>query len=106
MSEEVQTRKYHPANQKAEVALCGALLINPDHCVDMPAGLVKGAFYVPTHGEVFDAIMTVWKSGTDVNDITVGQELDKRGIRGEVEKEGRTGQAKIPAHRKNRVQPY
>ena len=68
-----------PANPKAEIALVGALLIDPDRCIDVPSKLRGKQFYIPLAGAIFDAIMHVWESSHNVNDLTVITQLKAAG---------------------------
>lgn len=69
-----------PMNIEAEQATLGAMLLNHEIAVEMLAELQVDDFPSAQHRAIFDAIRTVAEAGTEVDVITVGEEMRKRGV--------------------------
>jgi replicative DNA helicase len=69
-----------PFNQEAEQALVGDMLVGFTDCIEhVSERLCSSDFYVPAHGNVFDAIVRLHRQGARVDAVTVADELHRRG---------------------------
>jgi hypothetical protein len=64
-----------PANDAAEAALLGAMLVYPSAIRSALPVVTSSSFFRPSHGHVFSAIAAVYGRGEPVDHVTVATEL-------------------------------
>lgn len=69
-----------PHDLAAEQATLGAMLLNAEAVKTVSDLVGKEHFYKPSHGDVFDCIMHLTRSGEPVDCLTVADELRKRSL--------------------------
>lgn len=67
-----------PANEAAERAILGVLMLEPDAIYAVSELLSVEDFYLPSHRTVFGTIFRLAESGTPIDSITVSAELRRR----------------------------
>ncbi len=74
-----------PYNLEAEESLLGAMLLSKDAIVAAAElGLSSDDFYKPVHGHIFDAIVSLYGAGEPADPVTVGEELRRAGLLGDI----------------------
>jgi replicative DNA helicase len=74
-----------PYNLEAEESLIGAMLLSKDAIVAASElGVSSVDFYKPVHGHIFDAITSLYSAGEPADPVTVGEELRRAGLLGDV----------------------
>jgi replicative DNA helicase len=73
------TRFTPPYDINAEAALIGALLINSDKYLDLPADLTRHSFYVQQHASIFSAISVVWNAHRNADVVSVANQMELDG---------------------------
>src|SRR3954452_16573322 len=70
-----------PHNLQAEESLLGAMLLSRD-AMAAAAEVRVGAddFYKPTHGHIFEAVMSLYERGEPADAVTVAEELRRDGL--------------------------
>ncbi|MBQ8160872.1 MAG: replicative DNA helicase [Clostridia bacterium] len=68
-----------PQSLEAERSVLGAMLQDSNAVLQAVEALSKEDFYQPAHGEIFDAMRTLFQAHTSIDLITVNQELTNRG---------------------------
>lgn len=68
-----------PANLEAEMALLGALLVNPEYLPIAAGSLDYADFYAAIHASIFRAIALLYFRDEKVDKISVSEELRKQG---------------------------
>jgi replicative DNA helicase len=66
-----------PNNKKAEEALIGSILINPD--IEAELSIIPEDFYIIRHQWIWEAFQQLKKEGVEIDYLTTINELDKRG---------------------------
>jgi replicative DNA helicase len=74
-----QTPFIPPQNIEAEKAVVGGILIEERSIHDLPADLKPDAFYIPTHGHVFEAMLALWQREAPIDSISVLDETKRSG---------------------------
>lgn len=82
--EELEIARQMPHNEDAEKAVLGAMIFDRDTIGSCQEILKKEFFYRSDYGEIFEAIVEVYKSGSDVNIITVQEQLKGKNLAPEV----------------------
>ncbi|MBW3610702.1 MAG: replicative DNA helicase [Actinobacteria bacterium] len=74
-----------PYNLEAEESLLGAMLLSKDAIVAASElGVSSEDFYKPVHGHIFDAILSLYGAGEPADPVTVGEELRRAGLLGDI----------------------
>ena len=73
-----------PQDMAAEQSVLGAMLMSPDAIATVVEILEARDFYRPSHGQIFDAIVSLSTRGEPSDAITVAAELEKRGQLGRI----------------------
>jgi replicative DNA helicase len=74
-----------PYNLEAEESLLGAMLLSKDAIVAASElGVTACDFYKPVHGHIFDAITSLYSAGEPADPVTVGEELRRAGLLGDI----------------------
>ncbi len=74
-----------PYNLEAEESLLGAMLLSKDAIVAASElGVSSEDFYKPVHGHIFDAITSLYGAGEPADPVTVGEELRRAGLLGDI----------------------
>src|SRR5690349_24870144 len=68
-----------PHSVKAQEAVLGSILINPDAILEIASFLQSSDFFIVKNAWVFDAIMAVSERGEALDTLTVTEELRSRG---------------------------
>jgi len=68
-----------PYDINAEAALIGALLINSNKYLDLPADLTADTFYVQQHAAIFRAFVTVWNKHKSADVVSVAGQMEVDG---------------------------
>ena len=76
---EGQTGRVPPHDIEAEKSVLGAMLLDKEAIYVAIQNLRGEDFYVPGNGEIFNAILSLFNSSTPVDQITLTDELNKRG---------------------------
>lgn len=71
------TVKVPPQDEQAEIAVLGSILIDRDSIVNVVDFLRPEQFYVPAHGIIFGAMMTLFERHEPVDLVTLTTELKK-----------------------------
>ena len=74
---DVKRQRVPPHNLQAEAALLGAMMLSVDAVADVEGLVQSGHFYRPSHGGVFDAILSVSREGGNADAIVVLERLDQ-----------------------------
>lgn len=69
-----------PNSAESERAVLGAILVNNSVAPEAVERLRSDDFYVPSHRHVFDAIVSLLRSGSEINHVLIGEELKKDGV--------------------------
>ena len=69
-----------PHNLAAEESLLGAMLLKQTAIADAVQTVSTDDFYKPAHGQIFDAISTLYGAGQAVDPVTVAEELKRSGL--------------------------
>ncbi|MCI4674051.1 replicative DNA helicase [Candidatus Mycolicibacterium alkanivorans] len=69
-----------PQDLAAEQSVLGGMLLSKDAIADVLERLRPGDFYRPAHQNVYDAILDLYGRGEPADAVTVGAELDRRGL--------------------------
>lgn len=69
-----------PQDLAAEQSVLGGMLLSKDAIADVLEKLRPGDFYRPAHQNVYDAILDLYGRGEPADAVTVGAELDRRGL--------------------------
>ena len=68
-----------PQNIDAEKAVLGGVLLENKAIIDLPADLKPASFYLPSHGHIFAAILSLWEREAPIDAVTVADEVKARG---------------------------
>jgi replicative DNA helicase len=60
-----------PQNIEAEKAVLGGMLLDNRAILDLPGGLRAEAFYLPSHGQIFQTMFALWEREAPVDVISV-----------------------------------
>ena len=78
--EQVRPNRIPPHNLDAEQSVLGAMLESPQAVDNVTAMLSVDDFYKPAHAEIYEAIVSLSKRGSEAVDaVTVAEELKRRG---------------------------
>lgn len=80
MNDEVLLQHIPPQNVKAEIALLGSLLTQPDAVGDVVQKLKPEHFYSPEHQIIYRAMLNLYDSHRPVDLVTLPEELSKEDI--------------------------
>jgi len=80
MTDETLLQRVPPQNVKAEDALLGSILIQPDMMGEVVQVVNREHFYSPDNQIIFQAILTLYDSHRPVDCLTVQEELRKEKI--------------------------
>lgn len=69
-----------PQDLAAEQSVLGGMLLSKDAIADVLERLRPGDFYRPAHQNIYDAILDLYGRGEPADAVTVGAELDRRGL--------------------------
>jgi replicative DNA helicase len=69
-----------PQDLSAEQSVLGGMLLSKDAIADVLAKLRPDDFYRPNHRTIYDAILHLYGLGEPADAVTVGAELDRRGL--------------------------
>ena len=69
-----------PQDLVAEQSVLGGMLLSKDAIADVLERLRPGDFYRPAHQNVYDSILDLYGRGEPADAVTVGAELDRRGL--------------------------
>ena len=70
-----------PQDVEAERALLGCMILSRDQIADaVETGVVGADFYQPNHETVFDVITDMYTLGQALDAVTIGSELQSRGV--------------------------
>ena len=69
-----------PQDMVAEQSVLGGMLLSKDAIADVLERLRPGDFYRPAHQNVYDAILDLYARGEPADAVTVGAELERRGL--------------------------
>lgn len=72
--------KIPPHNKEVEEAVLGAILITKDAIDRVVDQLQPNSFYVQTHQDIFDAILTLYKTNSPIDLVTVVEQLRKKDL--------------------------
>ncbi|MFN8034304.1 MAG: DnaB-like helicase N-terminal domain-containing protein, partial [Mycobacterium sp.] len=72
--------RHPPQDLAAEQSVLGGMLLSKDAIADVLERLRPGDFYRPAHQNVYDAILDLYGRGEPADAVTVGAELDRRGL--------------------------
>lgn len=75
ITEPVRPELMAPHSVEAEEAVIGSLLIGPDAIPVVQDLLRSDDFFIVRNGWIFDAILSIWRRGGDVDYVTVVEEL-------------------------------
>jgi len=68
-----------PQNLEAEKAILGGVLLDNRSIHDLPAKLKAEAFYMPSHGHIFEAMLELWQREAPIDAVSVLDQLKKAG---------------------------
>jgi len=68
-----------PADERAERALLGALLIDPEAIVTIAPFLEPGHFYRARHGRIYEAVVALYERRAATDFVSVASELEQNG---------------------------
>jgi len=68
-----------PQNLEAERAILGGVLLDNRSIHDLPAKLKAEAFYMPSHGHIFEAMLALWQREAPIDAVSVLDQLKKAG---------------------------
>lgn len=74
------TEMLPPQDERAEKAVLGSMLLSAQAVSDVAEVLTAEDFYRGAHAEVFKAALAVAQAGEPVDAVTLGDELQKRGL--------------------------
>jgi replicative DNA helicase len=69
-----------PHDLQAEESLLGAMMLSSTAIADAAGMITASDFYKPAHGNVYDAVHTLYASGQPVDSVTVADELRRAGL--------------------------
>jgi replicative DNA helicase len=69
-----ETAFIPPQNLEAERAVLGGVLLDNRTVADLPAELKPEAFYLPSHGRIFEAMLALWEREAPIDVVSVAQE--------------------------------
>lgn len=75
-----RTTRVPPHNLEAERSLLGAMLLTRDAISDAVDVIAAEHFYRPSHGHVFEAIVSLYGAGEPADTVTVADELSRAGL--------------------------
>src|SRR5438034_117093 len=70
--------KVPPHNEEAEISVLGAVLIDPEAINTASAVLKSSDFYNPTHGTIFEAMLSLYEERKPIDLVTLTSILKKR----------------------------
>lgn len=68
-----------PHNLDAERSVLGSALIDPDICASLPDMISQGDFHSQVHQWMYEAMISLYKSGQPVDFVTLPDELERNG---------------------------
>jgi replicative DNA helicase len=68
-----------PQNLEAEKAVLGGIMLDNKSIHDLPPAFKSEAFYVPSHGQIFAAMLELWGHESPIDAISVSDCLHKAG---------------------------
>ena len=74
-----QAGQTQPQNLEAEMSVLGAMLVNPNAIPVVAETVATEDFYRTSHGVIYDAVLGLYEKGVEVDVITIGAELERRG---------------------------
>ena len=75
--EDLREYRQPPHDERAERGVIGAMLLSPDTVVDVIDELSAEDFYFPAHQLIFNAIVDLYSSGSDIDVLIVAGRLDR-----------------------------
>ena len=75
-----RSTRVPPQNLEAERSLLGAMLLTRDAVSDAVDVVIAEHFYRPSHGHVFEAIVSLYGAGEPADTVTVADELGRAGL--------------------------
>lgn len=75
-----ETQRTKPFSVEAEQSVLGAVLIDPEAISKVSAVLHGSDFYIPEHGEIFDAMNEIFIKDKAIDMVTLVETLVSRGI--------------------------
>jgi replicative DNA helicase len=74
------TDREFPQAPDAEKGVLSSILLAPKDVIGLAveAGVTKESFYIPAHGEIFEALLELWNANKPVDFITIAQYLRDR----------------------------
>lgn len=75
---EIQRTK--PFSVEAEQSVLGSILIDPEKVSEATAILGKSDFYIPEHGEIFEAMHDIYMNDKAIDVVTLVETLVSRGV--------------------------
>jgi replicative DNA helicase len=73
-------QRLPPRNLQAEESVLGAMLLSREAIADVVEILEPEHFYKPTHGHIFEAVLSLYAAGEPVDAVSVGEELRRAGL--------------------------
>lgn len=77
---EISQRKVPPHSAEAERAVLGSMMKQQSAFAAVAERLNEEDFYLPSHRQIFEAMMELQRMSKPVDEVTVVEYLDKRGI--------------------------
>src|SRR5207249_4458706 len=68
-----------PQNIAAERAVLGGVLLDNKAMTELPAELKPESFYVPSHGQIFHAMLELWGREAPIDVVSVAAEAKTKG---------------------------
>lgn len=75
--EDLREYRQPPHDERAERGVIGAMLLSPDTVIDVIDELSAEDFYFPAHQLIFNAIVDLYSSGSDIDVLIVSGRLDR-----------------------------
>ena len=75
---DAKRQRVPPHSFTAETALLGAMLLSPDAVADVEGMVESWHFYRPSHGAVFEVILSIAREGGKADAVLVSEALDKK----------------------------
>ena len=75
-----ETQRTKPFSVEAEQSVLGAVLIDPEAISKVSAVLHGSDFYIPEHGEIFEAMSDIFIKDKAIDMVTLIETLVSRGV--------------------------
>jgi len=79
MSKRTTAQRVPPHSQEAELAVLGAVLLEPKAMAAVATRLTPAEFYRAEHQRLFGAFLALWKADQPIDVVTVREELKRQG---------------------------